>query len=113
MNKNNGDGKNYGLRNGLMLQNQENMKEIIQGIAEIKGDLKILVDNVNGTQKQMDGHLLEHKDKPEKFLFDIFAKLAKKKWGLAFIAMFLCLFPVALTILMFKFGVEKIIGIFK
>lgn len=108
-----GDGQRSGdtLRNGIILQNQEDLKEVIQGIAEIKSEIKNLVNFERQTRTIISSHLKSHSEKPETFLLTALGKIGARKWKAVFAAFFL--FQVILAVLIFKYGLEKIIGVFK
>lgn len=117
MSKDNGDGKNNGLRNGMLLGLNEKITEIAEQVGQIHGELKALrlaqqmankqqIKDFKNTDGKIEKHLLDHLEKPEQFVAPLLGKIGRKGW-IAIIAG--CSFAViAVSFLMLKLGLAKL-----
>lgn len=123
------DSQNGKLINGLILNLESSMNEILEGIGEIRSDLKGLrQDNERNSKelkntesrftsalKRTDGKINRHlKDHFENIDFMGFApylhKYGKKHWKAFFGGILIV--QIAIAALIMKYGIEKIIDIF-
>lgn len=117
------------LRNGLILNLESSINEILEGIGEIKSDIKVLrLENgqhtkelkkadsrfttaIKKTNDRITLHLKDHTENTEFMGISPFMrKLGKKHWKILFGGLLAA--QVALAALLMKYGIEKIIGLF-
>jgi len=117
------------LRNGLILNLESSINEILEGIGEIRSELKGLrLENeqhtyelkktetrfsttVKRTNDRIDLHLKDHSENTEFMGISPFIrKFGKKHWKVLFSGLLIA--QVALATLLMKYGIEKIIGLF-
>jgi hypothetical protein len=125
----NTDSHNDKLRNGLLLNLESSINEILEGIGEIRSELKGLrLENeqhalqlnktearfstaIKRTNDRINLHLKDHLENTEFMGISPFVrKFGKKHWKVLFSGLLIA--QVALAALLMKYGIEKIIGIF-
>jgi hypothetical protein len=122
MSKNNGDGKNNGLRNGMLLGLNEKITAIAEQQGEMLGEIKALrlaqqmaneqqTKDLKNTDGKIEKHIRDHKDKPEQFMAPLIGKIGWKGW--AAISAGLSISQIAIAWLVLKLGPSKLFGIFK
>jgi hypothetical protein len=123
------DGQSEKLRNGLILYLESSMNEILQGIGEIRSDLKRLRQDseqhskdlkktdsrfsaaLKRTDERINHHLRDHSENIEFMgIAPYFRKYGKKHWKTLFGGILIV--QIALAGLIMKYGIEKIINIF-
>lgn len=117
------------LRNGLILNLESSINEILEGIGEIRSDIKVLrLENgrhakelkkadsrfttaIKKTNDRITLHLKDHAENTEFMGISPFMRsFGKKHWKILFGGLLAA--QVALAALLMKYGIEKIIGLF-
>ena len=123
------ENQNGKLRNGLILNLESSINEILQGIGEIRSDLRGLRQDseqhskdlkktesrftaaLKRTDGRIDHHLKDHCENTEFMGIAPFCrKYGKKHWRALFGGMLIV--QIALAALIMKYGIEKIINLF-
>lgn len=125
-----GEENNEKLRNGLLLSLESSINEILGGIGEIRSDIKALAleggqlskelkrtesklaSALKKTDERIAGHLKDHSENAEYMgVAPYLRRYGKKHWKALFGGLLAA--QIMLAALIMKYGIEKILALFK